>query len=271
MVELYINRCAFKLIFFLSQMAFICIPGLSQDNKFFLTNTPSDSSSLVTVKLPVDIPSKNHLINFHAGFELGYGRVFRKYHIEINPWYRVSINTDLINGDCVYLGFVGQVDYKSNIALTMGMNFEYLFFHKSVYDRSRFLMTKMNENYFYYCFPFILSTSIRYRNFVFSPELGFLKGFLISSEYIVKLSDSLNNASVMKIKDIIYNKDYSSIVCGIKIGKKDSRLIFDLKYLIGITKVMLFEHDPNSIYGPPPNSYWRKNVLSLSIQYFLKY
>jgi hypothetical protein len=269
MVELYINRCAFKLIFFLSQIAFICIPGLSQDNKFSLTNIPSDSSNILIKNPVLNASQKQRLFKFYTGLEFGYSRLKRNYHIDVNPVQSVQLLTPMINGDEVYIGFTGEVIFKSRFCFNTGILGQYQRFHYKITVASINGYRKYMENSVYGMVPLSFSIAIPFKHSKIYPELGYLHSFLFYSEYF-HIDSSPYGRTVFHSENTIKNKYYSSIFLGVKFNLKNRKIFIHLKYNIGLTKIMLFHVNPTFPTYPVPDDYYLKNGVSLSIQYLFK-
>jgi hypothetical protein len=261
------NKWLIQFAFFLGQTLFIFFPGLSQNNKFSFKNIHQDSSWLI-LKKRHEYFVQNIPIKFRRGFELGYGKVFRTYQVESNPGHKVFINRGLINGQCFFLGYEWQLLFKSDIASLLGFVADYQIFHYSFYNPVPGMSVKIKENYAFLNCPVVLSKGIPMKKFMLSPEGGILMSLPLVFGYSLTQTDSLNNTYVFDTENIIDRKIYWSILFGIKIGSKNNRLNLGLKYQVGLSRIMDFDHNPTTYSGPQPYYSYHKNILSLSGQYF---
>ena len=151
-----------------------------------------------------------------------------------------------------------------------GIIFQYQYFHIKYNQSNVNPNYKLSNNYYYYIIPVIFSTPVIHRDVIVSLEMGLLMEFLISSVYIQTYYDSLGRGIKIKSSETIYEHKSQSFELGLKIVNKNNRINFDLIYLIGLTKFMFFDHGPQFPYLPPPNDFYRKQSISISIQYFFK-
>ncbi len=222
-----------------------------------------------------EAPGSSHIIHkkisFNPAIELRVGRVFMNYHKNTYNGFTISFNKEFVNGYSANLGLIGLIHFKDDFSLKTGITLEFQeFFHKD-FDNSTTLIREDFDEYYYTTLPLILSINIPGKKTIYSPEIGLVTDFILSSVYKVKELPNSGKASIfIKSDNTKYEMNYMSLDLGFNFKYKNKRISYKLNCLIDLSKIyLLFENDPiyKNVYGYQPHDYYKKHGIFFSINY----
>ena len=218
-----------------------------------------DSLNSREVKKP--IVEGHKAITFNPAVEFGVGRIFRKYHMD--PMNGVSFDRKAVNGYSANITLQGIITIKKEFSVCTGVSLEFEdFFHKE-YDSTDSLTTKYSDEYFYITVPLIFSLNIPHKKIIYSPEIGLVKSFIISSVFKAKEFTDSGHSYSWKSDNTKFEMNYISLDLGFGFIPKGKRITYKLNCLIDLSKIyLLWESAPGHIfpYGFQAHDFYKSKV-----------